>query len=411
MTMPALPTAAHGALPSTARGALEGLRVLDLSRVLAGPLAAQILADLGADVIKIERPGRGDDSREWAPPHMTREPISPLDESVYFWTCNRGKRSAEIDIASAEGQQTVARLAAEADVLIENFKVGTLARFGLDHGTLAAANPRLIYCSITGFGQTGPYRERPGYDTIVQALGGLMSITGNPDSEPGGGPRKCGVAIADQMTALYAVVAILAAVNERHRSGQGQNIDMSLLDVQVAALSNIGMNYLATGDTPQRAGNRLTTVYPSDNFRCRDGDLMLIVGNDEQFRRCCRALGMPGIADDPRFARNAARLQHAAALAPLIAQALATRSVAECQHLLDQAGVPASPINTLGQVFADPQVVAREMVREVTGPEGKKVFVIANPIRMSRTPPASGHTPPKLGEHTAQVAHGWPAST
>ena len=335
MTMPALPTAACGALPSAAHGALEGLRVLDLSRVLAGPLAAQILADLGADVIKIERPGRGDDSREWAPPHMTREPISPLDESVYFWTCNRGKRSAEIDIASAEGQRTVARLAAEADVLIENFKVGALARFGLDHDTLAAANPRLIYCSITGFGQTGPYRERPGYDTIVQALGGLMSITGNPDSEPGGGPRKCGVAIADQMTALYAVVAILAAINERQGSGQGQWIDMSLLDVQVAALSNIGMNYLATGNTPQRSGNRLATVYPSDNFRCRDGDLMLIVGNDEQFRRFCRALEMPGIAEDARFARNSARLQYVEELAPLISQALATRSVAECQALLD----------------------------------------------------------------------------
>ena len=396
--------------PSTARTALDGLRVLDLSRVLAGPLAAQILADLGADVIKIERPGRGDDSREWAPPHMTREPTSPLDESVYFWTCNRGKRSAEIDIASAEGQRTVARLAAEADVLIENFKVGALARFGLDHDTLAAANPRLIYCSITGFGQTGPYRERPGYDTIVQALGGLMSITGNPDSEPGGGPRKCGVAIADQMTALYAVVAILAAINERQGSGQGQWIDMSLLDVQVAALSNIGMNYLATGHTPQRFGNRLSTVYPSDNFRCRDGNLMLIVGNDEQFRRFCRALEMPGIAEDARFARNSARLQYVEELAPLISQALATRSVAECQALLDDAGVPASPINDVAQVFADPHVVAREMVHEVAGPEGRMVRVIANPIRMSRTPPANGHTPPKLGEHTSQIAHGWPAA-
>ena len=399
------------ALPSAARGAMDGLRVLDLSRVLAGPLAAQILADLGADVIKIERPGRGDDSREWAPPHMTREPVSPLDESVYFWTCNRGKRSAEVDIGTAQGQRTVARLAAEADVLIENFKVGTLARFGLDQATLAKANPRLIYCSITGFGQTGPYCDRPGYDTIVQALGGLMSITGSPDSEPGGGPRKCGVAIADQMTALYAVVAILAAVNERHRSGLGQWIDMSLLDVQVAALSNIGMNYLATGHTPQRFGNRLATVYPSDNFRCRDGNLMLIVGNDEQFRRLCRALAMPGVADDPRFARNSARLQHVEELAPLISQALATRSVAECQFLLDDAGVPASPINDVAQVFADPHVVAREMVHEVAGPEGRRVRVIANPIRMSRTPPASGNTPPKLGEHTAQIDNGWPAAT
>jgi crotonobetainyl-CoA:carnitine CoA-transferase CaiB-like acyl-CoA transferase len=397
--------------PSIAQGALNGLRVLDLSRVLAGPLAAQILADLGADVIKIERPGRGDDSREWAPPHMTREPIAPLDESVYFWTCNRGKRSAEIDISTAEGQSAVARLAAEADVLIENFKVDTLARYGLDHATLARANPRLIYCSITGFGQTGPYRERPGYDTIVQALGGLMSITGNPDGAPGGGPRKCGVAIADQMTALYSVVAILAALNERHHSGEGQWIDMSLLDVQVAALSNIGMNYLATGNTPQRFGNRLTTVYPSDNFRCSDGDLMVIVGNDEQFRRFCRALGIPRTAEDPRFARNSARLQHTAELAPLIAQAFVTRSVAECQALLDEAGVPASPINNVAQVFADPHVIAREMVQEVAGSEGRTMRVIVNPIRMSRTPPAGGRTPPKLGEHTAQIAHGWRTTT
>jgi crotonobetainyl-CoA:carnitine CoA-transferase CaiB-like acyl-CoA transferase len=398
------------ATPSNARGALDGLRVLDLSRVLAGPLAAQILADLGADVIKIERPGRGDDSREWAPPHMTRDPVSPLDESVYFWTCNRGKRSAEIDISTAEGRKTAARLAAQADVLIENFKVGTLARYRLDYDTLAAANPRLIYCSITGFGQTGPYRERPGNDTIVQAQGGLMSITGNPDGELGGGPRKCGVAIADQMTALYSVVAILAAVSERHRSGKGQSIDMSLLDVQVAALSNIGMNYLATGQTPQRFGNRLSTVYPSDNFRCHDGDLMLIVGNDEQFRRFCLALGMPGVSEDPRFARNAARLQHAAELAPLISQALANRGVAECQALLDRAGVPASPINDVAQVFEDPHVIARELVREVTGPEGRTVRVIANPIRMSRTPPASDRAPPKLGEHTPQIAQGWPTA-
>lgn len=401
MTMPATPRATTGAL--------DGLRVLDLSRVLAGPLAAQLLADLGADVIKIERPVSGDDSRQWAPPHMTPTPGSPLDESVYFWTCNRGKRSVEIDIGEAEGRKLVMRLAADADVLIENFKVDTLARYGLDYPALAAANPRLIYCSITGFGQTGPYRRRPGYDTIAQALGGLMSITGNPDGEPGGGPRKCGIAVADQMTALYSVVAILAAINERQRSGKGQFIDMSLLDVQVAALSNIGMNYLATGNTPRRFGNRLTTVYPSDNFRCRDGDLMLIVGNDEQFRRFCAALDMPQAAEDPRFARNESRLAHAAELAPLIARALMTRSVAECQALLDQAGIPASPINDLAQVFQDPQVIAREMVRSVTGPDGREMRVIANPIRMSRTPPETARSAPRLGEHTAQVSKGWPS--
>jgi len=264
---------------------------------------------------------------------MTSEPVSLLDESVYFWTCNRGKQSAEVDIGSAEGQATVRRLAAEADVLIENFKVGTLARCGLDYETLAAVNPRLIYCSITGFGQTGPYRERPGYDTIVQALGGLMSITGNPDDEPGGGPRKCGVAVADQMTALYSAVAILAAVNERQRSGHGQYIDMSLLDVQVAALSNIGMNFLATGRTPRRFGNRLSTVYPSDDFRCRDGDIMLIVG----------------------------------------------------------------------------KVVSRGMVRRVRDSHGREVRVLANPIRMSRTPPGYAGVAPSLGEANARIDQGWPA--
>jgi crotonobetainyl-CoA:carnitine CoA-transferase CaiB-like acyl-CoA transferase len=389
-------------------GALEGLRVLDLSRVLAGPLAAQVLGDLGADVIKIERPGRGDDSREWAPPFMVQPAATPIDESVYFWTCNRGKRSAAVDIASAAGRVTVARLAAQADVLIENYKVGTLVRYGLDYATLAGANPRLIYCSITGFGQTGPYRERPGYDTIVQAMGGLMSITGNADGEPGGGPRKSGVAVADQMTALYSTIAILAAVNERHASGQGQHIDMSLLDVQVAALSNLGMNYLATGKTPERQGNRLATVYPSDNFRCSDGDIMLIVGNDEQFRRFCRAMEMTGVAEDVRFARNEARLQNRVALAPLISQALARRTVVECQALLDAAGVPASAINDVAQVFADPQVVAREMVREVERPDGRKVRMIASPIRMSRTPPRDDRLPPVLGAHTAEVQDGWP---
>ena len=390
--------------PVASEGALDGLRVLDLSRVLAGPLAAQILADLGADVIKVERPGRGDDSREWAPPFMAQQSDSPLDESVYFWTCNRGKRSVAADISRPEGQQLVARLARQADVLIENFKVGDLERYGLGYEALAKINPRLIYCSVTGFGQTGPYRARPGYDTIVQALGGLMSITGNPDGEPGGGPRKSGVAVADQMTALYAVIGILAALNERTRSGQGQHIDMSLLDVQVAALSNLGMNYLATGKIPQRAGNRLATVYPSDNFRCSDGDIMLIVGNDEQFRRFCQAMELDGVAADPRFTRNEARLENCAELAPLIAKAVGARTVAQCQALLDAAGVPVTPINNIAQVFADPHVVSRGMVREVERTKGGgKARLIANPIRMSRTPPRYDRLPPVLGEHTDEI--------
>ena len=385
------------------KGALGGLRVLDLSRVLAGPLAAQVLADLGADVIKVERPGKGDDSREWAPPFMSPTPTDPLNESAYFWTCNRGKRSIEIDIASPEGGILAARLAAKCDVVIENYKVGTLARYGLDYSTLSQANPGLIYCSITGFGQTGPYSARPGYDTIVQAIGGLMSITGNPDGTEGAGPRKSGVAVADQMTALYSTIAILAAVNERHSSGLGQFIDMSLLDVQVAALSNLGMNYLATGKVPQRGGNRLTTVYPSDNFRCSDGDIMLIVGNDAQFRRMCQALGLDGVATDPRFARNEARLRHVEGLASLIGNAMANRTIAQCQALLDEAGVPAGPINNVQQVFADPQVIERGMVRELGEAGDKPARIVANPIRMSRTPLTYQRPPPRLGEHGDEI--------
>ncbi len=390
-----------------ALAALHGLRVLDLSRVLAGPLAAQILADLGADVIKIERPGMGDDTRGWTPPTTTKDSTSALDESVYFWTCNRGKRSAIADIADTKGQKLVTGLAQQADVLIENYKVGTLARFGLDYQSMRAANPRLIYCSITGFGQTGPYRERPGYDTIIQALGGLMSITGNADGEPGGGPRKCGIAVADQLTALYSVVGILAALQERHVSGLGQHIDMGLLDVQVAGLTNIGMNYLATGLTPGRLGNRLATVYPSDSFRCKDGDIMLIVGNDEQFRRFCDAMEIPDLARDERFVRNAARVANMHILDPLVRAAFVERTVAESQALLDRAGVPAASINTLEQVFADPQVAARALIRDVPRPDGSKVRMLANPIRMSRSAMYDNRVAPRLGEHTTEVEEGW----
>jgi len=391
--------------------ALQGLRVLDLSRVLAGPMAAQILADLGADVIKIERPGRGDDSREWAPPMMVPAPQSPLDESVYFWTCNRGKRSATVDIASADGQALVARLAREADVIIENYKAGTLARYGLDYESLRAVNPRLVYCSITGFGQTGPYSDRAGYDTIIQALGGLMSITGDPDGAPGGGPRKSGLAVVDQMTALYSVIAVLAALQERQVSGQGQWVDMSLLDVQVAALTNIGMNYLASGKVPGRMGNRLGTVYPSDNFQCSDGELMLIVGNDMQFQRFCSVMGLTELASDPRFARNSDRLAHVAELEPLLRKAFAQKTVAECEALLSEAGVPAAPINNIEQVFDDPQVISRKLLREVRRPDGTVARTLASPIRMSRSPMLDDRPPPRLGGHTADVQEGWPPLT
>lgn len=391
--------------------ALQGLKVIDLSRVLAGPLAAQILADLGADVVKIERPGKGDDTREWAPPFLSANANEPLENSAYFWACNRGKKSLTADIGGDAGRDLVRRLAMDADVLIENYKVGTLARYGLDFETLSKDNPRLIYCSITGFGQTGPYRKKPGYDTIVQAMGGLMSITGSAAViGEGTGPTKSGVAVADQMTALYATVAILAALQERQTSGLGQSIDMSLLDVQVASLTNIGLNYLATGKVPVRQGNRLSTVYPSDTFRCSDGEIMLIVGNDEQYKRFCEAMGVPELAFDVRFASNAARLQHVTELDPLIRQAFARMSVLDCQLALDAVGVPAAPINNLEAVFKDPQVVARGMVRKTIREDGSEVRSLANPIRMSRSAVLDDRGAPRLGAHTQLASQGWPRS-
>ena len=389
--------------------ALHGLKVIDLSRVLAGPLAAQILADLGADVLKIERPGKGDDTREWAPPFLSHTADEALENSIYFWACNRGKKSLTADIGMDAGRELVRRLALHADVLIENYKVGTLARYSLDYETLSKDNPRLIYCSITGFGQTGPYRQKPGYDTIVQAMGGLMSITGSDASDGGGtGPMKSGVAVADQMTALYSSVAILAALQERQSSGLGQAIDMSLLDVQVASLTNIGLNFLATGKVPVRQGNRLSTVYPSDTFRCSDGDIMLIVGNDEQYRRFCDAMGVPELAIDARFTSNASRLQHVNELDPLLRQAFGRMTVHDCQKALDSVGVPAAPINNLDAVFKDPQVVARGMVRTTVREDGSKVRSLANPIRMSRSTVMDNRVAPKLGEHTDLAAQGWP---
>lgn len=393
----------------TQLAALHGLKVIDLSRVLAGPLAAQILADLGADVVKIERPVKGDDTREWAPPFLSASSSEPLENSAYFWACNRGKKSLTADIGMDSGRDLVRRLAIEADIIIENYKVGTLARYGLDYETLSKVNPRLIYCSITGFGQTGPYRKKPGYDTIVQAMGGLMSITGSGASVgQGAGPTKTGVAVADQMTALYSTVAILAALQERQISGLGQSIDMSLLDVQVASLTNIGLNYLATGKVPVRQGNRLSTVYPSDTFSCSDGEIMLIVGNDEQYRRFCDAMGVPELAHDDRFLKNASRLQYVAELDPLIRQAFARKTVQDCQQALDAVGVPAAPINNLEAVFKDPQVIARGLVRKTMREDGSEVRFLANPIRMSRSVVLDDRNAPRLGAHTEMAAHGWP---
>jgi len=390
-------------VPGPRAGSLRGIRVLDLSRVLAGPMCGQLLADLGADVVKVERPQKGDDSRAWGPPWLDDRDGKATGESAFYCACNRGKRSITVDLGKPAGRALVAKLAARSDVLLENYKVGTLERYGLGYEQLSAANPGLVYCSITGFGQTGPYRERPGYDTIMQAMGGLMSVTGLQDGAPGAQPVRVGVALTDFMTGLYATVAVQSALLHRAATGRGQYIDLSLLDVQVAALNAVGMNYLLSGKVPQRQGNRLPTVYPSDAFRCADGYLMLIVGNDEQFRRLCDVIGLPAVPQDARFLTNALRVQNADALAPLLSTALAPRRVQEWLPLLERAKVACAPINDIGQVFADPQVVARGMRVDLPHPLAGTIPSIANPIRFSATPVEYDRGPPLLGEHSTEV--------
>lgn len=382
---------------------LEGIRVLDLSRVLAGPLCGQLLADLGADVIKVERPGTGDDSRAWGPPYLADTAGKPTRESAFYCSCNRGKRSITIDLGKSEGRELVRKFAAASDVLLENYKTGTLERYGLGYEQLSALNPGLIYCAVTGFGQTGPYRARPGYDTILQAMGGLMSITGFPEGAPGAGPVRVGIALTDYMTGLYATIAVQSALLRRARTGKGQYIDLSLMDVQVAALSAVAMNYLVSGEVPVRRGNRLPTVYPSDAFRCKDGYLMVIIGNDEQFRRFCETAGLAGLAEDPRFRTNEVRVPNADALSSKINEALAARNVGEWLPLFEQAHVACGPINNIQQVFEDPQVKAREMQRELDHPLAGKVPSIANPIRFSESAIRYARPPPLLGQHTREV--------
>ena len=384
-------------------GSLHGVRVLDMSRVLAGPLCGQLLADLGADVIKVERPGKGDDSRAWGPPYLADAAGNPTRESAFYCSCNRGKRSITIDLGKPEGRELVGKFAAASDVLLENYKTGTLERYGLGYEQLAARNPGLIYCSVTGFGQTGPYRARPGYDTILQAMGGLMSITGLPEGAPGAGPVRVGIALTDYMTGLYATIAVQSALLRRAQTGKGQYIDLSLMDVQVAALSAVAMNYLVSGEVPVRRGNRLPTVYPSDAFRCKDGYLMVIVGNDEQFRRMCATAGLAGLADDPRFCTNDVRVRNADALSAQINAALGARTVGEWLPLFEQAHVACGPINNIQQVFQDPQVVAREMLRELDHPLAGTVPSIANPIRFSESTIRYERPPPLLGQHTRDV--------
>tara|TARA_R110002126_G_scaffold3243_4_gene18208 strand:+ start:981 stop:2183 length:1203 start_codon:yes stop_codon:yes gene_type:complete len=388
-------------------GALTGLKVLDLSRVLAGPWAGQMLADLGADVVKVERPEVGDDTRAWGPPYLRDADGRDTSEAAYFLSANRNKRSITIDFTQAEGQQQVRELVAEADVLIENFKVGGLAAYGLDYVSLQQLNPRLIYCSITGFGQTGPYAKRAGYDFMIQAMGGLMSVTGKAAGEEGAGPVKVGVALTDILTGLYASNAVLAALAERERSGQGQYIDLALLDVQVACLGNQALNYLTTGVPPQRLGNAHPNIVPYQDFPTADGDFILTVGNDGQFRRFCDVAGHREWASDARFASNAQRVAHRAELIPLIRQATVFRTTAEWIIALERAGVPCGPINDLAQVFADEQIKARGVQITLPHALSGEVALVANPIRLSRTPVEYRTAPPLLGEHSAEVLADW----
>ncbi|VVN42276.1 Acetyl-CoA:oxalate CoA-transferase [Pseudomonas fluorescens] len=384
-------------------GALSHIRVLDLSRVLAGPWAGQILADLGADVIKVERPVCGDDTRSWGPPFLKDEAGQNTTEAAYYLSANRNKQSVTIDFTRPEGQRLVRKLVAKSDIVIENFKVGGLAAYGLDYASLKAVNPKLIYCSITGFGQTGPYAKRAGYDFMIQGLGGLMSLTGRPDGDEGGGPVKVGVALTDILTGLYSTTAILAALAHRDQSGVGQYIDMALLDVQVACLANQAMNYLTTGVAPKRLGNAHPNIVPYQDFPTADGDFILTVGNDSQFRKFAEVAGQSQWATDPRFLTNKLRVANRGELIPLIRQATVFKTTAQWVDELEVAGVPCGPVNDLAQVFDDPQVLARGLAIELPHALGGRVAQVASPIRLSETPVEYRRAPPLLGEHTAQV--------
>ena len=384
-------------------GPLSHLTVLDLSRVLAGPWCTQLLADLGATVIKIERPGSGDDTRGWGPPFLRDASGRDTSEAAYYLACNRGKLSVAVDFTKPEGQRIVRDLALQADVLVENFKVGGLAKYGLDYASVAALNPRLVYASITGFGQAGPYADRAGYDFIIQGMSGFMSVTGERDDLPGGGPQKAGVAITDLMTGMYVAVGILAALQHRDRTGEGQHIDLALLDSAVAMMAVMGMNYLVSGTPPGRAGNAHQNIVPYQVFACADGHLILAVGNDGQFAKFCAVAGHPEWARDERFARNVDRVRNRDTLVPLVAGAIARRSQRDWLAALEAVGVPCGPINKLDAVFADPQLLARGMRLDLPHPLAGSVPQVNVPVRMSGTPLAPERPPPLLGQHTLQV--------
>ncbi|KWR91545.1 CaiB/BaiF CoA transferase family protein [Cupriavidus sp. IDO] len=383
--------------------ALEHLKVLDLTRVLAGPWATQNLADMGAEVIKIERPGAGDDTRAWGPPFLRDADGNETRDSSYFLSANRGKRSVTVDIATPQGQEIIRELARQADVVVENYKVGTLARYGLGYEDLRAVNPRLVYCSITGFGQSGPYASLPGYDFVFQGMGGLMSITGMPDGEPGGGPVKSGIAITDLLTGMYASTAILAALEHRHVSGEGQYIDMALLDCVVTLNSYQAINYFLSGKVPQRMGNAHSNMVPYQVFRCKEGDVIVAVGNDSQYRAFCEVIGRPDLASDERFTSAGQRNRNRDALIPQVAEAMLARTMTDWVERMEAANVPCGPIYNMEQVFEDPQVQHREMKVSLPHSAGVQAPGLANPIRLSATPVVYERSAPTLGEHTDDI--------
>lgn len=384
-------------------GALNGIRVLDLSRVLAGPWCGQILADLGAEVIKVERPKLGDDTRSWGPPWMKDDAGQETREAAYYQSTNRNKLSVAIDIANPEGQALIKALIQDTDVVIENYKAGSLKKYGLDYASLSEINPKLVYCSITGFGQNGPRAEEPGYDFIIQGMGGLMSITGEKDDLPGGGPQKVGVAFSDLSTGLYSTIAIQAALLNRHMTGLGQHIDMALLDVQIATMANQGMNYLSSGKVPVRYGNAHANIVPYQLFKAADREFIIACGNDTQFIQLCRSIGLPELPNDVRFTRNADRVKHRDEVIEILSKHFLSKTADEWLSAIYAAKVPVGVINNLEQAFNEPQVIAREMLVEMQHPQREKLTVVGSPIKLSRTPVEYRNAPPLLGEHTQTI--------
>ncbi len=384
-------------------GPLSHIKVLDLSRVLAGPWAGQVLADLGATVIKVEKPGTGDDTRAWGPPFLKGVNGEETREACYFLAANRGKQSITVDISTQAGQDIIRRLATQSDIVLENYKVGTLGRYGLSYDELKRLNPALIYCSVTGFGQTGPLADLPAYDFMIQAMGGLMSVTGERDGQPGGGPQKVGMPIIDVMTGMWAAVGVLAALARRNETGEGEYLDLAMLDVMVATIANQGMNYLVSGKTPTRMGNKHPNIQPQDVFECTDGQIVLAVGNDGQFVSFCKAMGHPDMARDPRYATNSARVANLESLMTFVSGEIGRHSRAQCIDALRAHGVPCGPINTIAQALTDPQIVHREMLRYLPHPTAGRVPQIVSPLKFRQLPLVFEDAPPLLGADTQTV--------